>query len=63
MITPEFAAALQRVEAQRAKKEEKPPEPKRRLIRRSVLATNGMEEVSVHALRMLGATHMLRQTK
>jgi len=61
MVTPEFAAALQRVEALRAKKEK--PAPPLRVFRRSVLQTSGLPESSGSALALLGATHALGQKK
>lgn len=65
MISPEFAAALQRVQEQRAKAEaeKKMLQPKRRLLRRSVLATNGLPDTSVHAISFLGRGHILGQKK
>jgi len=59
MVTPEFAAALERIEAQRATKAAKPAPPIK-VLRRSVLQTSGLPESSAKALSALGGLYQLR---
>ena len=59
MVTPEFAAALKRIEAERAAKAAEKPAPPIKVFRRSVLQTSGLPESSGSALVLLGATYAL----
>lgn len=59
MVTPEFAAALKRIETQRAPKDSKPALPIK-VLRRSVLQTSGLPESSASALSVLGGLYQLR---
>jgi hypothetical protein len=61
MVTPEFEAALKRIEAQR--RPLAPPAPPLKTLRRSVLQSSGLPESSATALTLLGATHLLRHKK